>query len=73
MISSTALLPTAAYANLSAAAPHAWNLLAQAASGDADDGKYTLPVAVIMLCLILGVMVTLRPTKRADEIKKPED
>jgi hypothetical protein len=42
-------------------------LLAQEASGQ----KYGLGVGIIVLCVVLGLIITLTPAKRTYEVKKP--
>lgn len=45
-------------------------LLAQAEEGE-EGRSYNISVALVMLCVILGLLVTLTPTKRSTEFKKP--
>lgn len=45
-------------------------LLAQAEE-DAGGRSYNISVALVMLCVILGLLVTLTPTKRSVDFKKP--
>lgn len=34
---------------------------------------YGLSWAIVLLCVILGLIVTLRPSRRTSEIKKPKE
>ncbi|MEM6798731.1 MAG: hypothetical protein AAF589_04385 [Planctomycetota bacterium] len=45
-------------------------LLAQE-EGD-DERSYSIEVALILLCIVLGLIVALRPSKRTAEFKKPQ-
>lgn len=40
-----------------------------------NDGpkSYTMAWAIILPCVILGLLVALRPTKRTFEVKKPKE
>ncbi|MEM6798560.1 MAG: hypothetical protein AAF589_03515 [Planctomycetota bacterium] len=46
-------------------------LLAQAE--EEADRAYSVEVMLIMLCVILGLMITLRPSARTADIKKVSD
>lgn len=61
-----------AQTKLLAAAPAAWSLLAQVEIAEEEERAYSLEVGLIMLCVILGILATLRPTKREAEFKKPQ-
>ena len=43
------------------------------AGGDAggDDRTHALSWGLVLLCLVLGLLVTLRPSRRAGEVKRP--
>ncbi|MEM8864271.1 MAG: hypothetical protein AAGF31_01850 [Planctomycetota bacterium] len=43
-------------------------LLAQ--SEEEEARPYTIEVALILLCLVLGIFVSLKPSKRETEVKK---
>lgn len=35
--------------------------------------SYTMPWAIILPCVILGLLVALRPAKRTSEVKRPKE
>ena len=45
-------------------------LLAQAGP---KEQSYTLPWAVVLLCVILGLMIALKPAKREITVKKADE
>ncbi|MEN1679448.1 MAG: hypothetical protein AAGJ46_07625 [Planctomycetota bacterium] len=63
---------SAGYAKLLASSPTAWTLLAQIELEEEAERAYSLEVGLIMLCVLLGILATLRPTKREAEFKKPQ-
>ena len=46
-------------------------LLAQIENEEEEVRTYSIEVALVMLCVILGLMVALRPSKRTTEFDKP--
>ena len=51
-------------------------LLAQRVGGDGEEEAerpYSLEVALIMLCVILGIILSLKSSKRTEEIKKAKN
>ncbi|MEM6329395.1 MAG: hypothetical protein AAF790_04000 [Planctomycetota bacterium] len=42
-----------------------------AQESDEDERGYSWEVALIMLCIVLGMLVAVRPSKRKAEFKKP--
>jgi len=52
----------------------AWSitpLLAQLGGEEESPRAYSIEVGLVMLCVILGLLVALRPSKRTTEFKKP--
>ena len=47
-------------------------ILAQADEEEAEN-SYSIEVALVMLCVVLGLLVALRPSKRTVEFKKPDE
>ncbi|MBN1853634.1 MAG: hypothetical protein JW829_12960 [Pirellulales bacterium] len=39
--------------------------------GGGDEKKHAFSWGLVLLCLILGLLLTLRPSHRAEEVKRP--
>lgn len=55
----------------SAAGPLMTSPVLAQAGGEGPRG-YTLSVAIVMACVLLGLIVALRPSKRDPEVKRPK-
>ena len=59
-----------AFCHFSAAVPSFASVLAQV---EKSSSKAGFAWAIILLCVFLGLIITLRPTRRTSEIKRPKD
>jgi len=50
-----------------------FNLVTPVLAQAAANKSYSLPWAIVLFCVILGLLVTLAPSRRSSEIKRGRD